>query len=313
MIDRTQFDGWRNLVVGQVAELHPNPEDAMSGYFRLPRSKGAPPDRVAIWRDETWTEGTHPTCVWGDLIVNVERVWPFCARYPVSFAAFEHHQKTGTWPDQDASATASAGLGHNSGAVTDEEQIKSQIEAASAGVKNYAIITDADHLARAQTLRSRLLELHREAKKHRDALSKPHNDALKDIRAVWTPLVDDAQDGADRINRAQENYATKLWREREAAEKSLAEDRAALEARGIRVPEFAAPPPLPSKIKGASGRAASMGTRTAVKSVTDWPALFLYFQSDDGIQTALLKLANKFVGDGHAVPGVETEVVGRVK
>lgn len=238
--------------------------------------------------------------------------WVWANANPISEDVYRRVAENGEWwPDQDASATAS--VGHNSGAVTDEEQIKSQIEAAEKGVADYATIADGDHFSRSQTLRSRLLELSREADDKRKKLKRPHQDAADAVDDTWQPLVKSAKAAADKINAAQNDYSTRLVREREAAEEKIAEEKAALEAKGVRLPDLAPPPPLPSKVRGASGRGANVGTKTVVKSVVNWTALFDHFKADEGIQAALLKLANKAVEGGQSVPGVETEVVGRVK
>lgn len=312
MIDRSQFNDWRELIAGREVMIRPNPEDAMPGYFRLPHSKGGNPDRIAIWRDERWTEGTLPTCIWGDTSVNVEKVWPFCARYPVDWPVFQYHEAHGTWPDGDPLALRT--IGHNSSAVSDAEQIKSQIEACEAGVVNYATIADDNQFAASQTLRSRLLELSREADAKRKELKKPHQDAADDVDTSWMPLVKGAKAAADKINAAQNTFTTLKLRTREAAERKIADDKAALEAKGVRVPDLAPPPPLPTKIRGASGRGANVGTRTQVKSVTKWTELAQYFCEEPTIQAALLKLANKALENGAtSIPGCEVEIVGRVK
>ena len=286
----------------------------MPGFWRVRERKGGAFVPLAIFKNGNNTIvgwlGSHPD---GRAIVGEElnTRWVWANVNPITESLYRAVAEDGAnWPDQDAAVAA---MGHNSNAVSDAEQIKSQIESAAAGTKDYAVIADADQFARSQDLRSRLLELSRTADGKRKELKKPHQDKADAVDDEWMPVVKSAKAAADKINAAQNDYSTRLVRERQAAEQKIETDKASLEARGVRLPDLAPPPPLPTKVKGASGRAASMGTRTVVKSVTDWPALFAFFASDEGIQSALLKLANKAVEGGQTVPGVETEIVGRVK
>lgn len=305
------YNFWRARLAGDTSPA--TNEDPQCGFFRVRERKGGPFVPLAIFEDGSriigWL-GPNPT---GRVLVDEElnTRWAWCNTHAVTEVVYRAVAERGEgWPDQDASVAA---MGHNSNAVSDAEQIKSQIESAAVGAKDYAEIKNADQFARSQDLRSRLLELSRTADNRRKELKKPHQDAADGVDADWMPAVKAAKAAADKINAAQNTYSTRLLREREAAEAKIATEKAALEAKGVRLPDLAPPPPLPSKVRGASGRGANVGTRTVVKSVTDWPALFAFFQSDEGIQSALLKLANKAVEGGQPVPGVETEVVGRVK
>lgn len=309
-IDKSQFEGWRALLKGEKVQLYVNSEDAMSGYFRLPHTKGGLPDRVAIWRD---SEAPGVQCMWGDELVNIERVWPYAAKYPIEYTAYVAHFNTGQWPDNHVETPRAPGPGDNNPPTDPAEVLAEQIASASAGVKDYATITDDNHLAQSQTLRGRLLELSRNADTVRKERKKPHQDKADEVDEKFMPLVKNAKAAADKVNAAQNAYATQKIRDREAAERVLEEKRVELEAKGVRVPDFAPPPPLATQVRGAVGKAANIGGKVVVKSVTDWPALFAHFSGEDEVRKALVKLANIAVGMGQTVPGVETEAVGKVK
>lgn len=307
------YSFWRARLAGDTSPAVLN--DPQAGFYRVRMHKGGEYMALAVFPLMGITVGwlgarDNGRQIRGD---DLNDRWVWANRDAITEKVYRLVAEEGQpWPDADP--LASKGIGHNSNAVSDEEQIKSQINAASAGVKDYETITDADHLSRSQTLRSRILELSREADGKRKELKKPHQDKADAVDDDWMPIIKGAKVAADKINAAQSAYTTKLLREREAAEAKIAADKAALEAKGVRLPDLAPPPPLPTKVKGASGRAASLGSRTVVKAVTDWHALAANYIADPSIQAALLKLANKALENGAmSVPGVETETVGRVK
>jgi hypothetical protein len=226
------------------------------------------------------------------------------------------------WPDIDATVAAQVdppsrhGVGGNNPPDDPAEILREQIESAKAGAPAYATIGDDETLARAQSLRSRLLELSGEAKKTHKKLKDPHWDRCKEIDAKWLPLARDAEEAAKAIRAAMDAWDTEKHKRdkaaREAAEKAQreAEEKArgsdiALAALGVQAPEFAPPPPAaPTVVKPAYGRATSSKVVRVVTTIDDWAALFNHFKDRTEVQDVLRKLAQRAVTDGHDVPGV---------
>lgn len=323
-----QFDGWKRLLKGELTDI--NQDDPLSGYWRTRRFRGGPLEPVAIWRD---ADGLNVQCAGKD--VELDKVWPYAARNPVTYAAYQARMETGKWPDIDDAVhdqqqeAVARGRGDNNAPSDPAEILKEQIESASAGAEAYKTITDDETLAKAQTLRSRLLELSGQADKHRDALKRPHLEAGTAIDAKWQPLVKGAKAVADTIRAAMAAWETvklKEQREKEAKDAEArrvhqeAADKAAAEAAATGKPAPAPPPPqaqtiqpMPAPIKGAAGRAASVRTKVFVKSISDLDKLFQYMRLRPELSDLLLALAQKAVDAGRTdVPGIITEERAKV-
>ena len=223
------FDTWRLML--RLRQENPNKqayhaalasagvdtheERPIPGYYRLRRGDGvlAPvfisPELVVDWGGEQ---------------ARIEKVWNRCAGEPVPFAWVTQWDQTKEWPDDHSLAQTEqsqnvAGPGHNSGATESEiDKLRREIGIHKEGVKKYAIITTDDGGKAAQTLRSKLLEFSRGAKKSLDALLLPHQQEIAKLKKDWDPLISDAKTGADSIRMSLEAYETK--KARAAAEKA---------------------------------------------------------------------------------------------
>jgi hypothetical protein len=185
------------------------------------------------------------------------------------------------------------------------DALKDQIATAKAGVSAYAKIGDDQTAAKAQTLRSRLLELARDADKHREELKKPHLEAGKAVDAEWQPIVKEAKAGADEIAKALSVYLTAKAKV-EAEEQRKVQDAT---PRGVNVPT-PQPAPQPTQIKGGHGRAAAVKVVNVVTEVTDWDALYQFFKGHSELNSCLMKLAQRAVDKGFStldIPGIKIE------
>lgn len=264
--------------------------------------------------------------------------WNWANAHPISEAVWRSVAEQGKpWPDADVVAEAQGkqkrdqehrGVGDNSGAFDIAVDLADRISTARADIKDFDKITDKDHADRAQARRSLLLGLANEADKHRATLKRPLLDEIELVDGKWMPIVKGAKADADRIKRAQEAFVTEQLREAErlAAEQAASaiadhvpEEDIIDELTGeIMPPEPApvqAPAPVapPANFRGSSGRAASVGTKTVVKEVTNWLTLYMQYGSDPTVRAALLELANRDVEAGKIVDGVKTEIVGKIK
>ena len=311
-----QFSEWRVLLKGEDVAF--NQDDPISGYFRTRFFKDGPLEPVAIWRDD---DGLNIYC--DGKPVELSKVWPWAARNPVTYAAYEARIKTGQWPDIDATVHSQnrEAIGGNRPPEDPAVILQEQIESAAAGASAYAEIADDTTAAKAQTLRSRLLELSGQADKHREALKRPHLEAGRAIDDKWQPIIKGAKLVADKIRNALSRWETaKLAKEREAQRAAEAAARKAREATDIAlaVNDAMSPPPTPqppaaaSNIKGAAGRAAAVKLVRVVTEITDQDTLYSALRERAEIKDLLLKLAQRSVDAGIEVPGIKIEEQRRV-
>lgn len=175
--------------------------------------------------------------------------------------------------------------------------------------------------ARAQTLRSALLELAGRADKDGKAIYDPPFREYKRLYGIWNTLVKMAQDGANEIRDAQTGWE-RTKREAAAAAAARAADeerRRNEEAQEVAKASGEAPPPpvapvipqsnLPevsAQIRGGSGRAASV-QNVIVAEISDFAAVaaFMLKHPVHGprLREDLQKMANGAVRAGHQVPG----------
>lgn len=98
---------WRGLLAGESVPLHM--DDPICGYFKMRDRRGlnmmlAPIKRpfraCAIWRDANGdfkAEFAGAAC-------PVERVYPYCARYPITYEEYQHWHAHKQWPDKEKAA-----------------------------------------------------------------------------------------------------------------------------------------------------------------------------------------------------------------
>lgn len=317
-----QFGWWRGALAGTRGDIHE--DEPKAGYYRN-RRKGEQATAVAYWYD------SHD----GDLRCKVDakdiektralEIWPYASKEPVTYEAYQAKRETGNWPDMDENIQQN-GKGHNNPPEeTEAESIKRQIEAAATGVADYAKIGDMETKAKAQSLRSRLLELAGQAKKTHKRIKDPLWEQVKEIDNTYLPLAKDAEALAKQVRDAMDAFDTAELRKvqeaerktREAQEKvqreaAEAARKAAEEGKPAPVVEPAPPPEpaptfAPSVTKGAYGRAASNSIVKVVTEVADWEALFGFLKTHVELKELMLKLAQRAVDKNFDVPGVKTE------
>lgn len=292
--------------------------EPQSGFYRQKNQRGEY-EPVAYWKDSATGE---QRCHINGRAPDPQRaleVWPFASRYPISSAAYWHRIDTGAWQDNDTGAAAVA-----KGPEIDPEKdpagsLKAEIDAARAGLDNYKLIESDEQASRGQTLRAALTTLSGKADKTRVAEKEPHLQAGRDVDAKWQPLVKLAKEGAEDIRTALGRWEDQ---KREAARKAQAEtDRIAREhAEAVRKaeednkPPPAAPPkpvaanvPAPAaQIKGASGRTASVTTKTIVTEI-DFDKAVAHFRNSSELKEFLTDLCQTALAAGIRVDGILTE------
>lgn len=311
---------WQNALAGTFGPVHD--ADPQPGFYRKRTGKAAGYVPVAIWEQDgkilALLDGRE---------ASADDVWTYVCQHPVTEEQYHARMDTGKWHDEDASVSASLApppAGHNKPPTDEAEILKDQIDAASAGVEEYAQINDDETAAKAQSLRSRLLELSGQADSVREAQKKPHFEAGKTIDAKFQPLIKAAKAGADAIRAALGAHETKKAQAQAAAQKVVDDARRVAEAEALKKAEKAIkagrpipvaapipppPEPLPAptlKVAGAYGRAASVKV-IKIATVTDQDAAYGYLKSQAEMSALIRKLAQKAVDAGFTVPGVTIE------
>lgn len=305
------YEFWENALQGNYGQLSEG--DAHPGFWRRRMERAGRFYGVAIWPDANG----NLVCVSNKKAADPAREFSYCVKHPVSEEAYRQWDETGLWPDEDSAIQESMTpppAGHN--APTDEaEMLKDQIDSALAGVSGYETINDDETAARAQGLRSRLLELSGTAEKSHKVEKAPSLAEGRRIDQRWFPLRDLAKGGADKIRAALGAHETRKDQQRKAEE--AARQKAAAEAEKARlaaieagkpapapVPEPAPQPAPQTTIKPGYGRAASVKT-VKVANVKDQDAAYQGLKTHPELIALIAQLAQRAVNAGHSIPGVE--------
>lgn len=311
-----------NLSREHLSTLGISEGDPQPGFYRKRNHKDGPFVPVAIWN----MPGGMVAVVCGQP-ADPSAIWSSCARHPILEATYHAVEDGANWPDADpVVAEQIAPAGHNSAAVDEAEALRDQIDAAMKGGDAYKVISDDDTLPKAQSLRSRLLELKGEAEKKHKKEKEPHLEAGRVVDRKWLPLAKDAEAAAKTIRAAMDGWETKKLHQRREAERQAETDRLAAEKARIEAepePSGTVDPvdaPIsqpvatsaPTPIKGSYGRAASVSVVDVVTAITDQAALYEYLKDHPDLKNCMFDLAKRAVAKGHTVPGVSVEQQAKV-
>lgn len=309
---------WRNALAGDFGPVHDS--DPQAGFYRKRVSRGGPFVPVAIFEHEG-----KPVALVNGSQADADEVWTYVCQHPIKEDWYHTKMGGAPWPDEDGAVAASLApppAGHNNPPQDEAEVLSGQIDAAAAGIGDYAEIKDDETAARAQSLRSRLLELSGDADKKREAEKAPHLEAGRAIDKKWQPLVKAAKAAADRIRDALGAHETRKARAAAEAARKVEEERRRLEALAAKArpaakllpPAAAPPPPAPepvTAIRGAYGRAAAVKV-VKVATVTDQDAAYGYLKNRPEVVDLIAKLAQRAVDAGYDVPGTEVSTERKV-
>lgn len=297
--------------------------------------------------------------------VTDEQLWSYASKYPVSEEWFRIVENGGAWPDltvmqkviaeggkavpNDMSAKSTVTTAdlekiaardfipaaNREVAKTDNqfppEEIVLPVKqhataiANAIGVAKATVIADDVTAAQALGIKNRLAELRLAADKAGKAEYQPLYKEYIAIRDQWTPMVKEAADAEDALNR---RYLTFRDQQKKAAEKAAAEEaaaqaaideaneRAAQRAIARGEPEAApvvepapAPTPAPAPVQ-ATYRAPGQRTVQEVEkwhfdAVEDWSKLIEFAKDQPEIRQAMENMAKAMVKAGRDVPGVK--------
>lgn len=303
--------------IGKSLKMTTTPEQ---GFYRRRLIKDGPWVPVAIWFDTKSGKWLATRTVDGaDRDVIADDEWTHCGSRPITLEEYERVAERGEeWSDVEPEVGRQRRMpkpGDNETA-SEVEILRDQIDSSLKAMGDYAEIKDADHAGKAQSLRARLNELSNTADKHREAEKRPHLDAGKAVDKQWMPLVTDAKDGANKLRKALEVFETKKLQEQRKREEDArrADEEARRRAEAPSFEDFGtvapqAPPPAESApettIKGAYGRAASIGSEFVVTSFDDYDKLYGYMKDRPEVRACLEDLARRAVKAGRRdIPGI---------
>jgi hypothetical protein len=234
-------------------------------------------------------------------------------------------------PAPQGSNQPPAGIGHNSGADAIEfETIDDQIRSAVKGVAAASLIDSDEKAGAAQSLRSRLTELAKEADAKREVEKAPHLAASRAVDDKWQPRIKEAREAARTLVKAMEaheNAKLRAQREREREAKAAAQAEADAAAAASRVtvtsakdpvPEVApAPEPKtaakPTRIGGAYGRATSAKVKQEIDTIDFRAVCDQLVDTNTELQALLRKMAERIIAAGGTVKGVTTRDVAKIR
>jgi hypothetical protein len=328
------FTWYENALKGIRGPIYDG--EPQSGFYRQKRQDGTY-EPVAYWKDtNTGEQRCHVNGKSPQDPYRGNEIWPFAARYPISAEAYWHRIDTGQWLDNDPGAAAAAKGPTIDPALDPAGSLKTEIEAAKAGESAYATIDSDEQSAKAQTLRSVLTTLKGKAEKAYEAANRPLLDEQARLRKVWFPLRDDADAASNRLRVAMGRWEDiKRENARRAADAQRkaeleAQQKAAAEAethrRAVEAAEKANRPPPPppepvlapapviqpntpppaTKIKGGSGRAASVQIKRVVTAI-DIDKAFKQFRESPELYAFLLDLSQKALNAGIPPDGATIE------
>lgn len=197
------YEWWNKAIadphlIGHALPVNPN--DPQCGYYRTRRG-----DQVAIWYDG---DGLM-VALEGSRAVDPVDIWSWCAKYPVSWFAYQQKRDTGRWPDDppvietkhtNIAAPAPAGIGHNmppEGFETVQALALQEIELGERYLKEP--ITTHEQANQLGVWATTVTKLATDAERQRKAEKEPHLEAGRQVDAKWNPLIDELKALAKRI------------------------------------------------------------------------------------------------------------------
>lgn len=328
-----QYASWRAALAGETVAIHD--AEPNSGFYRVKRKSGEI-HPVAIWRDAT---GTHATL--NGETVEPSAVWPWAAKRPVTYEAFQAFMDGKGWPDDAprAEAPASADLsaaenpravaGDNSGDTDAAEAMRLELAGEQELADKFLAqpIDDQKSADQVAVWSKRIAELKSRADKAFQAEKAPHLEACRQVDERWR-----WRQNADALVRRLKGHI-KPWLERlhaeeqararaaaeEARKRQEEADRLAAEAQANEVAAAAAEEARARAAEAAKAAevqrtgAGRTGAKVSLRTVnevviTDLSALAAFYAGMQNppadLSEVLMKLARRNINAGVTPPGV---------
>ncbi|WP_306049283.1 hypothetical protein [Oceaniradius stylonematis] len=208
-----------------ISEAHPE-----QGYYRT-RDKGGDWEPVAIF----YPEGSRELVAYrnGREVAEIERLWTFCCRHPITYDAYQRAIDGRGWADEPPKPT----IGDNSGDEDPFEAIRvemmGEVEQAREFIKQP--ITTKEAADKVGIWTTRVRKLGSRADDQRKVEKQPHLDAGRAVDDRWRELTDLAKEVTADLKDAlkpylQEQRRQEQERAREAAEEAERKRQEAMRA-----------------------------------------------------------------------------------
>lgn len=349
------FDNWKARLAGQKVTAFVTPQAEDEGYYRKPLTqkkigadgKANGQTEIIGWLPVAYfLDNMSLICLLNNKEVSAddEALWSWVVSNPISYATYHAVADDGmAWPELAVVDTGPR-LSENVGAVPAEkpkEPVTAEdhkaIIAALIGSTAEAKVDADDEVNSVTGSINRLAEARLAADKAGQKLYKPPFETYKQLFAVWTPMVKDAETEEKRLARLVLVYRESV-RKREAEEAAVAEkarletvrlaeiasreeeernqraaDRAIAtgeeppppevteEALPAPVAEVAAPPPR--TVVPTHGKRRVKEQEQTFVEITDIDEVFAYFSATAEVHAVLHTLALAATRAGRVVPG----------
>lgn len=215
IVDRWAW--WQEALKGNIGPIHEN--EPQQGYYRT-RRKNGPWEPVAIF----YPEDTAELVAYRDgrEVRDINGLWVWCCRNPISFEAYERAMSGGGFKDEPKTAT----IGDNSGDADPFEALKIELagerELAEGFLKTK--IETQDQADQAGIWAKRLNDLSKRADGQRTTEKEPHLTRSRAVDDKWRPIIGDAKDLAKSLKQHVEPFLLAAKRaEQERARKAAEE------------------------------------------------------------------------------------------
>ncbi len=330
-----QYDAWRRALAGETVTIHD--AEPNSGFYRVKRKSGDL-HPVAIWRDPS---GAVVAQLNGEA-VDVANVWPWAAKKPVTYEAFQDFMAGKGWPDDapqavhveqeqpDAADNPRAVAGGNSGDADAAEALRLEFAGEQDLAREFLAkpISSQEEADRVAVWSKRVGELKNRADKAFQAEKAPVLEQGRQIDERWR-WRQDAEALVKRLKSHVLPWLEKLKAEEQARAHAAAEEARKQQEEAARLAAEAAPGDdgAAQAADEAQAKAAEMakaaevqrtgagrtGAKVSLRTVTDvvitdLPALAAFYAGMEpppaDLKEVLLKLARRNISSGVTPPGV---------
>jgi len=294
------YGWWRDALAGQDMSKRFHDGQLEAGFYRM-RFKNRQTGAITWAPVAVYPSDNGLVCQIGANLVAREDAterWTYFGRFPVK----EEHwravaERKEPWFDQDKIvAEQTRGMGDNRPPEDPDQELIDQIAAASLGIESYKRIASDDDLAKSQSLRARIMELIGLAEKRRKAQKQPFLDGGRAVDKKWGEPIEGGEKAAKALKKINDSYLTLKLQAQRAVEAASADSME---------PETA--PIMPTQVRGAYGRAASVKPEWTLKEITDWNALIEHFKDSAAVRECIEELARKAIKAGEEIPGTVRE------
>lgn len=295
-----------------VSELHPE-----QGYYRT-RSKGGDWEPVAIF----YNEGELVGLLNGRTVNEVERLWVFCCRHPITYKAYKRAMAGDGWADEPPKPDIGHNIDSDDPFATIKAELKGDVDQAHEFIA--LPIETKESADKVGIWAKRIRDLGKRAEDERKREKQPHLDGGRAVDEKWSELTNIAAVAVKQLKEALQPYLIeqrRLEQERakRAAEEAERQRETARDAADDEVKEaaLAAAKEAEERAKPKNAQAGRTGAKVSIRvtkkaEITDYDALLAALKDRREIKALVQSLADRAAKSGFELAGmtiVEVETV----